>query len=729
MMWKHGIGTLWAFLWVNLVFAQNPMSNIDKVFRAQIVQAQQLDSLFHKGHRPVLGVILAKDQYQFDSVTSYLTQNNQKYESDFTLWNQNSLLVLQRNQLKMVRPTPDSVRVLLDTVGKPQWLRSPSSHADSLFLEGLRLWQKTGKAPNFISAPNLPDSIRTQVIDSLNGLHRFIGQIQHKNKSLHGIRWNGFRGSNSPARFCFPLTELQQTFIPNKNGYRISPPVVIHNIHMREPRDFKATQVALSEALLYNLPLNKTEIDGVHFNGNTLIVKDTIRGKTLELDQKDSYLEFTLPNTLDFSKSISISVWVKPKSIKEYMGILGIGDSFSFKLNHGRPDFTTAKIKDHIAPKRLQLNQWHHLVVVFDPESSVRFYIDNVLVNSLPTSAIKPSKEPLVVGHNVWGEQFYGRMQGLKIWNRGLAKREIAMLYAEKPQLQPWTKAILWALGILLLTILGFLIFSFRRNRPKQSDISIKKEESVVRIKPNTPCISLFGTLQLKNDEQDLTTSFSPLLKQILVFIILKTTVLGKGATSKELTETFWPHFSTAKAKENRGTNIRKLRALLASLPQIQLDFVNNSWQLKSTALEQVDYYHFQNVLENWSQPQNNLNTARLHTLLGLIDHGNIVQNMTYPWLDQFKAETVEKIDGFFQKIYQSAWNTLDTPTQLHLAQVWLKFDPLHETALAILIRILHLEGKHGQAQHVYDSFSKSYFELYDTPFPTDFLSLTQENP
>jgi DNA-binding SARP family transcriptional activator len=728
-MWKYGIGTLWAFLWVNLVFAQNPLANIDKVFRAQIVQPQQLDSLFHKGQRPVLGVILAKDQDQFDSVTSYLTQNNQKYESDFTLWNPNALLVLQRNQLKMVRPTPDSIWVLLDTVGKPQWLRSPTSHADSLFLKGLRLWQKTGKAPNFISAPNLPDSIRTQVIDSLNGLHRFIGQIQHKNKSLHGIRWNGIRGSNTPARFCFPLTELQQTFIPNKNGYRISPPVVIHNTYMLEARDFTASQVALAEGLMYDVPLDEKPLENFHFKGQSLIVADDVRGKALELNQKDTYLEYAYPNSLDFSKSISISVWVKPLELNDYMGILGIGDSFSLKLNHGRPDFTTAKIMDHTAPIRLQLNQWHHLVVVFDPESSVRFYLDNALVCTLPTSAIKPSKEPLVIGHNVWGEQFYGRMQGLKIWNRGLAKREIDMLYTENPHTQPWTKVVLGSLAIVLLATVFFLFFSYRKNRPKQSPPRVKEEKSTAPMGLPSPNISLFGTLQLKNEKQELTASFSPLLKQILVFIILKTTTQGKGATSKELTETFWPHFSNAKAKENRGTNIRKLRALLTDLPQIQLDFENNSWHLNAKALDQVDYYLFQNLLETCGQHQNSLNTDRLHTLLRLIDQGNIVQNMTYTWLDPFKAATIEKIDDFFHEVYQSAWETLAPPTQLHLAQVWLKFDPLHETALAILVRILYLEGKHGQAQHVYDSFSKSYFELYNTPFPTDFLSLTQENP
>ncbi len=637
-----------------------------------------------------------------------------------------------------------------DPLGK-MILFSCAQTNDSILLNNcFEVWNKTGRVPNFIAAPQLKRNDLKNVSDSINRTRRFHGVVYYKEALLNEIFWKHLPGVITPAQFSFPLIEESHIFTPYKYAYRISPGDVIHNLSMKDDlRVFTAYDIITDERQRYNFCFENNAENLAEPKWTSAIVKevtfvqDEQRGSVAQFSQPNSFIDYGKENTLDFNSPISISVWVKPDSItSRYMGIIGVGTSFSLKLRNGCPDFTTATIEDYAIEKSLKIDKWNHIVVVFHPDFTVQFYINGNKENEIITSEINASSQSLVIGNNVWGEQFYGGIDELKIWNRGLSADEVAKLYHSKlEEKRTHNYAFLIAIVVVLLLVFVYLkkkhAQSVNDKQPtnnKNTDSTTKGQDSndddLMRHNSEQNRLSLFGTFTLKSkDQEDISSGFSPLLRQILSFIILYAHQCDNGVSVAKLTDTFWPGAPKDKAKENRRANIKKLRKALGVIEGIEMVYHEKRWYVEIDSnifVDFVEYNKIKTIVED-QLAKTALDLRYVHQVLFLLNQGNILQNIHAEWLDDYKNKMAEEVIDLLIKIHGSQLMKNRSEDKIKLAKTMLLFDHLNENALYILIKEFSSAGKHGQAKNEYEGFSKNYTSLYGESFPVQYQDIVAE--
>jgi len=697
---------------------QKPKSIISLIFKGTYKKDQL--QLFLKNHfLDKVSFQTKADWPKMDSLTKNGVQILAIFKSDLV----NTSIQKIRKEKKY------SSRFSSDPLHKLVLFNSKAANDSILLNNCFEFWKSTGKAPNFIIAPKIKIEKLKNITDSLNRTRRFRGILKYNGKRLNKISWMKSPQVITPAKFSFPLTQLEQVLSPYKNGYRITPAEVIHHVGQNDaPRIFTAFDVILKDNLIYDFSFENEIVNSMEPKWNRAIskdisfAKDPERGNVLHLNTLDSFIDYSKENTLDFETPISISVWVKPDRIPQFMGVLGFGMAFSFKLKKGNPDFTTATIKDHIIKHPLEINKWHHLVAIYNPRTSIEFYLDGKKIGESNTTDIIPSNQSLVIGNNIWGEQFYGSIDDLKIWDRGLSSKEITTLYHYTPANK--NKIIFIFIG--LLSVLGIVIL-FLYKKKKTTPYLIYKPQNIskkpVIQSPLQNTLRLFGNFQIHLTSTKTTLSFSPLHKQLLSFLILTTLEEKEGISTIKLTETFWPGVSKIKAKENRNGNIRKLRMVLSEINGLEVIFENKKWRIENNSDLEIDIFQYTALKESIESNLANekLSLIELETFLELIKKGNILQNIQTEWTDYYKNKISNEIENLLSKTYNSQNKNLHPELNIKIAKTILLFDNLNENALEILITQLVSSGKHGLAQNVYATFSKNYEALYAEPFGTKY--------
>jgi two-component SAPR family response regulator len=624
-------------------------------------------------------------------------------------------------------------RFSIDPLNILIWLNSEATQDSTLLSECYEVWRKTGRAPNFIVAKSLDSKSKRLIAENLNKKRRFRGEVYYNDELLNQINWYNSPGVTTPAKFSFPLIEKEQILSPYKNGYRITPSEVIHHVAMTdEPRIFTAYDVPIGDKLVYDFSFDNEVINAVEPEWSSSISKDVsfvddeIRGDVLYLSAHNSFIDYSKENVLNFATPVSISVWVRPDSLPAYTGIVGIGSAFSFKLMGGNPDFTTATIKDHMINWKLDVGKWYHMVAVRNPEGTVDFFINGEKIGDSVTSDIIPSDQSLVIGNNIWGEQFYGSIDDLKIWNRGLSPKEITLLYqsdqVKKGGLEYW---MLWL--VFAIALGGF--FVLRKRKSNSESASLRTREYLPKEGVQKNSLRLFGSFNVHSEQKgEISSAFSPLLRQILAYLILKTDETKDGVNTNKLTETFWPGVSKEKAKENRGANIKKLRKVLSEVEGLMVVFEDKKWHIETSSDFFVDVLEYSKLKATIEQDisAGDIHLDSLNALLDLLKQGNILQNMHAEWVDHFKNVISNEVDALLSKVYKSQQANLDIEVKIKLVNTILLFDSLNENALRILIKELVASGKHGQAQQAYESFTKNYMSLYAEPFGVEYQEIVE---
>ena len=131
---------------------------------------------------------------------------------------------------------------------------------------------------------------------------------------------------------------------------------------------------------------------------------------------------------------------------------------------------------------------------------------------------------------------------------------------------------MIFVICLLFLICLSFVVFFCvrrkRRETPPAKSISSFSgsvtKSPTVELKTPVSTVKLLGGFQVFDKEGvDITDNFTPIVKQILLYLLLSTVKDGKKVTSEKLDETFWFEMDKASASNNRSVNVRKLRLLL----------------------------------------------------------------------------------------------------------------------------------------------------------------------
>ncbi|MEN8155523.1 MAG: hypothetical protein ABFS10_01110 [Bacteroidota bacterium] len=276
------------------------------------------------------------------------------------------------------------------------------------------------------------------------------------------------------------------------------------------------------------------------------------------------------------------------------------------------------------------------------------------------------------------------------------------------------------AIAILVVTL---VVLWMKRGKNKQEDSgSFSKTKSA----GNSGSIQIFGDFLVIDKRGDnITGSFTPLLKELFLYIMLNSLRFEKGVTSKALDEIFWFDKSEQSAQNNRSVNMAKLRTLLLNVGNCHISKETGYWKFEFEHGDHcIDYYEYLKLARNyksWSQND-------MKRLLSIIQKGPALSNINADWLDDFKAElSNEIIDGILGYVAVNARK--EAPDFIiHLANSVFCFDRVNEEAMTIKCKILASMGKHSLANDAFTIFTKEYKTLYAENFPKTFNQVIEDS-
>lgn len=228
--------------------------------------------------------------------------------------------------------------------------------------------------------------------------------------------------------------------------------------------------------------------------------------------------------------------------------------------------------------------------------------------------------------------------------------------------------------------------------------------------------IRFFGGFKVMDSEgNDITISFTPTLKALLILIILYTGKDAKGISGQKLIQLLWFDKMEESAKNNRNVYISKLRNLLEKVGDVTIVNKNGFWSI-----------HFENnclcdYLEALRLYQQN-DSQDLEKLVELLLHGMMLPNMEIDWIDKFKSDFSNQTIDLLSRVLKR--EDLPDNFRLKIADTLFQHDYINEEALAEKCRILYKQGKKGLAKTIYDSFCKEYSVSLGTEYPTSLMDL-----
>lgn len=318
----------------------------------------------------------------------------------------------------------------------------------------------------------------------------------------------------------------------------------------------------------------------------------------------------------------------------------------------------------------------------------------------------------------------------------------------------------LWLTGGLLLLAAG-LLFTLRRTRkenhtvsapvapePIEPEASREDPEAQATSTPATPqassadetillvetpavphptsyydrsraSISLLGSLNVRDKQgNDITTSFTPRLKHLLILLVLYTEKHPQGILTTKGTEILWPDKEEASARNNRNVTLRKLRLLLKSIGDVEIITENNFMRIRWGEDVFCDYHTTLSCINRFREQEDD---ELLNRILELLLYGPLLPNTILNWLDNFKDAYSSSAIDLLRNLLERELQRNHQETVIRLADLIFLHDPLNEEALTAKCAVLSAQGKKGIARNVYDRFCKEYRnsmgEAYKVPF------------
>jgi two-component SAPR family response regulator len=201
--------------------------------------------------------------------------------------------------------------------------------------------------------------------------------------------------------------------------------------------------------------------------------------------------------------------------------------------------------------------------------------------------------------------------------------------YQSVPAKEKW---YVWlTIGLLIVGL--FLIFL---NLIRKKKVKGKKEglyeqvehPNIVPIRPferkTSSSILFMGGFQIYNRKgSNITSAFSPTLKQLFLFIFLHTIKNGKGVSSLILDEVLWYDKLGESARNNRNVNISKLRSILEVIGGVEVINENSYWKIKTENPVFCDYTEILYLLRK--SKSNTLTESEIHELIALLSFGEFL--------------------------------------------------------------------------------------------------------
>lgn len=283
----------------------------------------------------------------------------------------------------------------------------------------------------------------------------------------------------------------------------------------------------------------------------------------------------------------------------------------------------------------------------------------------------------------------------------------------------------IWFIVIVLIDIVIFTWIYLKRKRKKLNKNNIEDEDFIIQ-KQNTsskimklPSTSAIYILEkfvvYDKNGNEITKSFSPLLKELLVLLIVYSA--KSGISTKKIIEILWYDKKESSAKNNRAVYFSKLRSLLNQVGDFEINNKTNYWLLKSNSIF-IDYTEYKHLIAK------NMQKEEILKLIALTNRGNLLPNVDYRWIVPFQADMSDTAIQSLLKYADILSLEKEPELNIQLANIVFKFDSLSEKALTIKCKAYIAMGRHSAARKTYKVFCKDYEEVYGEHFNTSFANL-----
>ena len=237
--------------------------------------------------------------------------------------------------------------------------------------------------------------------------------------------------------------------------------------------------------------------------------------------------------------------------------------------------------------------------------------------------------------------------------------------------------------------------------------------------------IRLLGNfLVIDANGNDITSQFTPRVRDLLAILILWSDKDSKGIPQQKLDEEIWRDKGEKSAKTNRNVYIHKLRTLLESVGNVQITYDKGYYRLIPGNVG-VDYLTVSEAVMG-AEKSNAETTVAERAIVRKLGAGSLLSGCNSPWADPFKAEFSNRAQTLLIRLLQQE-QMKASPDEEYLYQIADTLsihDPLSEEALAVKCRILYIRKKNSLSKTIYDAFSKEYLASFGTPYPHTFQQL-----
>lgn len=261
--------------------------------------------------------------------------------------------------------------------------------------------------------------------------------------------------------------------------------------------------------------------------------------------------------------------------------------------------------------------------------------------------------------------------------------------------------------------------FKLSKNR-KPNSLAVSETYTVITHSQNS--IKLFGGFRVYDkDGNEIAQTLSPKLKEIFLLILIRSlNNHHSGITSEELSSIIWPDASPESVKSNRGVAINKLRKILSTVDDVDLEFSDKFWTVKINNGSSCDYAEYLKFYSNNKNENDNVND-RVITLISIVSGGEFLKGISYEWLDSIKFSINNEVIGYLKQYCDREKIRNNDETLLKLCDVILAFDSVDTDAIKFKIKTLNSQGKLHIAKSTYGLFVAEYKRLYDENYPLSF--------
>ena len=523
--------------------------------------------------------------------------------------------------------------------------------------------------------------------------------------------------------------------------------------------DFKARPLRIDEDIEIYLPFEGDEKDGssnhnLTVSRNVEFIQDPIRGQVASLENQ---ARVDLPTASELhmrDHDFTVGVWLKiPKYLpeKEDYCILGAKNSTYQQALHllirNRKPYMGFFNNDLVGNTEIEPGKWYNVVWRYNKRNGEQAIFVNGKLDAI--SFDRPAylgSDSLYVGFVNFSQSsnFVGVLDNLCIWSRVLSDKEILGLSNQLLDLHI-SNAITWldvlGIGLILMVLVSIAYLGYRKvkEKPRQDEAdagtvaeegieegteepdrsSREMPEEIEEVPVLRNYIRLFGEFYvLDRDGNDITSLFTPKLKQLFILIMLHSSRGGFGISSKDLTRMIWGNDNPSKStKSLRSVSILKLRKILERIDTVEVLFNANRYILQLSEDVYCDYL----ACLDWLKDKRVRTQPDFEYFYDIISKGEVFKGESFDWMDDFKSYICNSTVDVLSRFIDTYSIEDEADRVIQIADQILLNDPCNEEALLYKIKALIYQNNFKLARYVYDRFCALYQEMYGEAFPSSF--------